>query len=138
MSEIKQQLEFMKAFDMVSPSVPTLDTTVMALWASLIEEELDEMIEAMSEFQEEPNDIENQANLTAEICDVLYVVMGFGHSLGLPIAAMFSEIHAANMRKVRADGTVIRNDSGKVMKPTGWFPADKVGVLITQKHLTLW
>ena len=138
MSEIKQQLEFMKAFDMTAPVLPNHDAMAVGLWATLMEEEFEEMIDAALEFKEEPNDIEKQANLTAEICDVLYVVMGFGHSQGLPIEAMFKEIHAANMRKVRADGTVIRNESGKVLKPTGWFPADKVGVLITQKQLALW
>ena len=66
--------------------------------------------------------------MTHELADVQYVTSGTAVELGLPIAAAFSEVHAANMRKVGPDGkAVMRN--GKVCKPEGWVPADVAKVL---------
>lgn len=129
MTQAAKQKEFMRTFDMVAPNFPTLDVPAGILWSRLIDEEFAEMIEAWQEFLDDPNAENAQANLTAELADVVYVVMGFAHSQGLPLAEMFDEIHAANMRKVQSDGTVIRNEHGKVLKPVGWYPADKVGVI---------
>lgn len=129
MSQIQKQKEFMHHFDMVSPSVPTLDPAAGILWARLIDEEFSEMTDAWQNFLDNPEHEENQAELTAELVDVLYTVMGFAHSQGLPLAEMFNEVHAANIRKLQPDGTVLRNAHGKVLKPEGWTPADKVGVI---------
>lgn len=63
-----------------------------------------------------------------ELADTQYVTSGTAVELGLPLTAAFSEVHAANMRKVGPDGkAVMRN--GKVCKPEGWQPADVAKVL---------
>lgn len=129
MSQIQKQKDFMGVFDMESPSKPTLDEGAAIFWSRLIDEEFAEMIEAWSSFLENPLHEENQANLTAEVVDVLYVIMGFAHSQGLPIKEMFDEVHNANMRKMQPDGSILRNEFGKVLKPVNWYPANKVAVI---------
>lgn len=128
MTQISKQQDFMKAFGMNFPPLPTIDLPSAILWAKLIDEEFAEFNEAWGNYLEDPEE-NSCADLTAEIADVLYVMMGFAHSQGLPLEAMFSEIHAANMRKVMLDGTVLRNEFGKVLKPHDWYPANKVGVI---------
>lgn len=66
--------------------------------------------------------------MTHELADVQYVTSGTAVELGLPLAAAFSEVHAANMRKVGPDGRVVMVN-GKVCKPEGWVPADVAKVL---------
>ena len=119
----------MELFDMEAPSKPTLNAHAAVFWSRLIDEEFKEMIEAFNAFGDNPLHVENQANLTAEVVDVLYVIMGFAHSQGLPIKEMFDEVHNANMRKMQPDGSILRNEFGKVLKPVNWYPANKVAVI---------
>lgn len=129
MSQIQKQKEFMQVFGMESPSKPLMNESAALFWARLMDEEFKEMTEAFEEFGDNPLNEEAQANLTAEVVDVLYVVMGFAHSQGLPIEAMFNEVHNANMRKMQPDGSILRNEFGKVLKPVNWYPANKVAVI---------
>jgi predicted HAD superfamily Cof-like phosphohydrolase len=66
--------------------------------------------------------------LAAEGVDVLNVLCGLLLSQGLPPQAMFDAIHAANLAKC-AGGQVLRRADGKILKPAGWQPADKLGVI---------
>lgn len=129
MSQIQKQKDFMEVFDMEAPSKPTLNESAAIFWARLMSEEIEEMQVAFNAFVDNPLHEENQANLTAEVVDVLYVIMGLAHSQGLPIKEMFDEIHNANMRKMQPDGSILRNEYGKVLKPVNWYPANKVAVV---------
>jgi predicted HAD superfamily Cof-like phosphohydrolase len=138
MSEIAQQRIFMKTFGLPAPKLPTYDGDQATLWLNLMVEEINELQEAWLDFADNPESNAAQAELTAEIIDVLYVVMGFGHSQGLPLGLMFQEIHDANMRKRSEDGSIKRNAAGKVLKPEGWHPADKRGVISLAESLAKW
>jgi predicted HAD superfamily Cof-like phosphohydrolase len=46
----------------------------------------------------------------------------------MPLEAMTEAIHQANLRK-QIDGKVVRRADGKILKPEGWQPADKLGVI---------
>lgn len=116
-----------------SPEVLSLDDVV--LWARLIEEEKQElMLEIAALINCDKDDInkyyEVLANLTAEAADLIYVVCGLSNALGLPLINMFNEIHTANMRKVGDDGKVTKDPYGKVLKPKGWRPANKLRVIL--------
>lgn len=134
MSQFLKQKHFMHTFGMPVPQAPALDIPSAVLWSRLINEEFAEFDEAFDNFGEDPDSDELAAELTAEIADVIYVLAGFAHSQGLPLEEMYNAIHAANMRKVTDTGHVIRNEAGKVMKPEGWYPADKVGVIRRAKE----
>lgn len=42
----------------------------------------------------------------------------------LPFEAGWAEVHGSNMAKLQPDGTVLRREDGKVIKPDGWLPPD--------------
>lgn len=128
MSPFGKQQHFMEVFNLKKSVTPQFDAMMALLWSKLMMEEMTEFEEAFDQFADNPKDEVAIANVTAEIADVVYVLMGFAHSQGLPLEQMFNAIHDANMRK-SVNGQVIRNEFGKVLKPAGWTPADKVAVI---------
>lgn len=67
------------------------------------------------------------------IIDSIYVLVGMGLELGLPLQALWEEVQRSNISKavLQPDGTfkVMRRADGKVLKPAGWTPPDIEGVL---------
>jgi len=128
-----QRRAFMHAFDMPLPDAPAFRPEQLAMWQTMLAEEWQEFAEALADYQsvaEQPpaEQLRRRAELTAEGVDVLNVLVGLLLSQGLPVEAMFDAIHAANLRK-QVDGRVVRRADGKILKPDGWQPADKDGVI---------
>ena len=90
------------------------DPTTLDLRLSLIEEEVDELKEAIADF-----DIVEVADA---LTDILYVVYGAGHAFGIDLDACFAEVHRSNMSKLDANGKVLRREDGKVMKSDLYTP----------------
>lgn len=67
------------------------------------------------------------------IVDSIYVLIGLGHELGLPLVALWEEVQRSNMAKavLQPDGSyrVARRADGKILKPEGWTPPDIASVL---------
>lgn len=72
-------------------------------------------------------------SMAQELADVQYVTSGAAITFGLPMGAVFNEVHEANMRKVGPDGKVVRRPDGKVIKPEGWTGPDVAAVLAGTK-----
>ncbi|MDC1059949.1 nucleoside triphosphate pyrophosphohydrolase family protein [Alphaproteobacteria bacterium] len=92
------------------------DDTVVQLRVDLIEEELNELKEAIKN-----NDIVEVADA---LTDILYVTYGAGHSFGVNLDKCFDEVQRSNMSKLGEDGNPIYNDSGKVMKGPNYSAPD--------------
>ncbi len=125
--------DFMQRFDMAAPASPNYQPQALAMWQTMLQEEWQEFQTALANYQAMPHaDITTQQQLQAELAaegvDVLNVLCGLLLSQGLPLQAMFDAIHAANLAKC-VDGQVLRRADGKILKPAGWQPADKVGVI---------
>ncbi|POZ61564.1 nucleoside triphosphate pyrophosphohydrolase family protein [Chromobacterium alticapitis] len=125
--------DFMRRFDIPSPSRPEFQPEQLAMWQTMLDEELAELRQALADYRELPaqspeQQLQSRAELTAEAVDVLNVVCGLLLSQGLPLETMCETIHEANLRKC-VDGKVVRRADGKVLKPEGWQPADKQGVI---------
>ncbi|WP_240802245.1 nucleoside triphosphate pyrophosphohydrolase family protein [Vogesella urethralis] len=125
--------DFMQRFDMAAPDAPSFQPQALAMWQTMLQEEWQEFQTALADYQAMPQadaatQQQLQAELTAEGVDVLNVLCGLLLSQGLPLQAMFDAIHAANLAKC-VDGQVLRRADGKILKPAGWQPADKVGVI---------
>lgn len=101
----------------------------------LIEEEEQEVQEALDYLDRtdqgltSSNNEEAMAEVAAELADLLYVVYGTAEELGIPLDRVFQEVHRANMAKVWDDGTIHRNDYGKVIKPPNHKKPDVASVL---------
>lgn len=125
--------EFMQRFDIAIPAQPCCEPDTLAMWETMLEEELLEFREALHAFKNMPSDQPDErhrrmAELTAEGVDVLNVLTGLLLSQGMPVEAMAEEIHAANLRKC-VNGQIVRRADGKVLKPEGWQPANKQRII---------
>ena len=122
--EQRMVTEFHRAFDVViglSPSLP--DEATCALRVNLMQEEFDELREALAQ-----RDIEAVAK---ELADLLYVVYGTAVSCGIDMASVFREVHRSNMSKVGGH----KRADGKWIKPPDYSPARLQPILAAQAML---
>ncbi len=118
----KMVREFHKQFDIhvaESPSVP--DPKTMALRERLIQEEFDELKEAMK-----AGDL---PAIAKELADLLYVVYGTAVSYGIDMAPVFREVQRSNMSKVGG----YKREDGKWVKPPTYSPARIEPILEAQQ-----
>ncbi len=125
--------DFMQRFDMNLPAQPQYHAEALSMWQTMLQEEWQEFMTALQDYRQLPQaDAAGQTRLRAELAaegvDVLNVLIGLLLSQGLPLEKMFDAIHAANLAKC-VDGKVVRREDGKILKPEGWQPADKEGVI---------
>lgn len=94
-----------------APAFPKSDSIL--LHEALIAEEVREFRDANRAF-----DLEGAADA---LVDILYVTVGAMLDYGVPFDRVWSEVQAANLRKVSPEtGKVLKNEAGKVTKPVGW------------------
>jgi predicted HAD superfamily Cof-like phosphohydrolase len=82
------------------------------------------MLEELNEFIRACYDQDLPKALDA-LVDLTYVTLGTAHYFNAPFAAAWDEVHAANMRKVRAvlgDTDHKRGSLEPMRKPPGWMP----------------
>tara|TARA_B100000424_G_scaffold159357_1_gene121954 strand:- start:1974 stop:2348 length:375 start_codon:yes stop_codon:yes gene_type:complete len=108
---------FMKTFGQeVKTTSGLANNKINRLRVSLIEEELDELKEAIKQ-----NDVKEVADA---LTDILYVTYGAGHAFGINLDKCFEEVQNSNMSKLGSDGKPIYNESGKVMKGPNYYEPD--------------
>lgn len=71
----------------------------------------------------------DQVETADGIVDLIYVAISAALEMGVPLQAVWDEIHSSNMRKAGPDGKCKMRADGKVLKPDGWVPPDVAGVL---------
>lgn len=99
---------FMTACEQVSSPENT------ALYWKLVQEEFDELTEAM-----------NKADATEVLdacADLIWVIIGMTIAAKLPITVAWYEVTKSNHAKIGSDGFVQRREDGKIQKPQGWQP----------------
>ena len=114
--------DFMEAMDQEVLAYPVFpEEHIQKLRLDLIEEELDELHLGV--------DNQDIVEVADALTDLLYVVYGAGHALGIDLDECFQEVHQSNMSKLGQDGRVIKREDGKVLKPDTYFPPDLKSVL---------
>ena len=114
MSNFNKVKTFMNTYGQEVKNTPEFpDTKIVQLRIDLIQEELNELKEAINN-----NDIIEVADA---LTDILYVTYGAGHSFGVDLDSCFNEVQNSNMSKLGDDGKPIYNESGKVMKGPNYF-----------------
>ena len=86
---------------------------INSLRVSLIEEELEELKQAINE--------KNLLEVADALTDLLYVTYGAGHAFGINLDKCFNEVQKSNMSKLGLDGKPIYSDKGKVLKGPKYF-----------------
>lgn len=131
---------FMDAFEQPVRTIPTDDISEAEaeLRVRLVVEEAIEFAEAMGftvtttdghpvgkkSFEAVPTgagvDLVEAADA---LTDLIVVVKGSGHSLGVDLDSTFIAVHETNMAKMDpVTGKPVRDARGKVTKPAGWVP----------------
>lgn len=113
--------DFMKCGDQQVKTQPEFPCdTVRSLRIKLIVEELNELYDA--------DEINDMIGIADSLTDLLYVIYGMGHAFGIDLDKCFEEVHQSNMTKV-VDGKLIKNEHGKVLKPSTYKKPDLAKVL---------
>ena len=109
MSNFEDVRKFMNTYGQEVKSKPSFpDKKILKLRCDLIEEELDELKNAIKD-----NDIVEVADA---LTDILVVTYGAGAAFGINLDKCFEEVHRSNMSKLSEEGKPIYNEFGKVMK----------------------
>ena len=117
MSNFNKVKAFMNTYGQdVNEKASFHEDTIVQLRVDLIEEELNELKEAIKN-----NDLVEVADA---LTDILYVTYGAGHSFGVDLDKCFDEVQRSNMSKLGEDGNPIYNESGKVMKGPNYSAPD--------------
>ncbi|WP_424766261.1 hypothetical protein [Paenibacillus sp. sgz302251] len=74
------------------------------------------MVEEMGEFLTAET-IEDQ---TDALIDLIYFAIGTFTLMGVNPEPLFNIVARANLGKIMPDGTVLRDEQGKIQKPDGW------------------
>ena len=109
--------EFMRAFGQHVSKEPGLKYRPTELRIALIEEELDELKDAIYKY--EVGDLSERdaiIEVADALTDILYVTLGAGHAFGIDLEACFDEVQRSNMSKLGPDGKPMHRADGKVMK----------------------
>jgi predicted HAD superfamily Cof-like phosphohydrolase len=117
--KVKQFMEVMGQEVKTEPQFPS--KAISDLRIELIDEEFKELKEGFK------ND--DLVEIADALTDILYVVYGAGHALGIPLDNCMEEVHNSNMSKLGADGKPIYREDGKVMKGPNYFKPDLIKVL---------
>lgn len=116
--------DFMEAFGQKVETQPTWpDFNTRELRVDLIQEEVDELVEAIAQ--------KDMVEIADALTDILYVVYGAGHTFGIDLDECFAEVHMSNMSKLGDDGKPIKNEAGKVMKGPGFFAPDLESIILS-------
>jgi NTP pyrophosphatase (non-canonical NTP hydrolase) len=91
-----------------------------ALYFELVKEEFYELASAVKNF-----DIVETADACA---DLIWVVEGLCHSLGIPLQKVWDEVNRSNKSKM-IDGNLLKREDGKVLKPNTYSPPDIKSIL---------
>lgn len=107
--------EFHKAYGLPvrrDPSVP--EKNEIQLRRDLLSEEYWEYDDAASK-----NDLVEIADALA---DMIYIIHGTALVYGIPLDAVFDEVHRSNMSKLDEEGKPLYREDGKVLKGTLYSP----------------
>jgi predicted HAD superfamily Cof-like phosphohydrolase len=113
----KDSAIFMEAVGQIVSRTPafTEENEAQAfLMKELIKEEFEELETAYAE---------RDVVAVADACgDMVVCIMNLCNTLGINFPAVYHEIVRSNMTKIPDDGTVLRREDGKVMKPSTYVP----------------
>ena len=98
----------------VQQNISPFDQQAM-LYFDLVKEEFYELSIAVKKF-----DVVETADACA---DLIWVIEGLCHSLGIPLQQVWDEVARSNYSKTVA-GKLIKREDGKVLKPDTYSPPD--------------
>ena len=112
MNPFRDQSTFMQA---CGQSVGKFNTDQFNLYVGLIEEEANELTEAINAH--------DKVETLDALIDILVVTIGAIHSMGADAEGAWDEVVRSNMTKIdKETGKVRKREDGKILKPVFWQP----------------
>ncbi len=107
----------------------TEDGRTRDLRLDLLLEELQEVVHAAGFRHDDERGLVrkyklNKANLLKELCDLVYVTVGWAVTHGWDFDEAFRRVHASNMTKVSPEGQIKKRSDGKVLKGDHYIAPD--------------
>lgn len=93
----------------------------------LIEEEYEEVMDAIDNKKPE--------EVLKELCDLVYVCVGFATTYGWSFDTAFNRVHKSNMSKLDRDGNPVYRSDGKVLKSDRYSPPSLQGMTHDVPHM---
>lgn len=122
---LEKVAEFQKATDQPVADSPSVgDDKNNMLRYQLMNEENREYLTASLQY--------DKVEILDAVVDMLYILAGTINQHGMQgvIEEAFNRVHANNITKVGADGKVLRNPDGKILKPENFVPVDLSDLVI--------
>ena len=91
------------------------------LRTKLIEEEYEEVMTAIR--------LKSDEEILKELCDLVYVCVGFCTTYGWDFDVAFNRVHHSNMSKLDDEGKPIYRHDGKVLKSNNYKPPTMKGLV---------
>lgn len=111
----------------------TPDPKRVSLYLDLVREEIGELEEAMAAYHSAESKQDEQiakADALDAICDSVWVLVGLGKVMDLPVERGWDEVAITNLKKIDPQlETVIQDENGKIQKPFGWRPPDMLKII---------
>lgn len=124
-NQLKSVETFMTTFGQeVKTNIEFPSQKIMDLRVSLIQEELNELQEAI--------DQRDMVAIADALTDIQYVLSGAYLAFGLQNIAdeLFNEVQRSNMSKLTKEGTVLYNEAGKVQKSDQYSKPDLRSIVL--------
>ena len=114
-------MAFKHPLDEEYPEVGHTIDMIKELRHKLINEEYKELIDAIENKEAE--------EVLKELCDLVYVCVGFAVSYGWNFDVAFNRVHHSNMSKLDSNGKPVYREDGKVAKSEGYQPPSLRGLV---------
>lgn len=99
------------------------------LYQRLVVEENAEVTQAFIVGHDRENELK-------EICDLIWVLIGYTYLQGYDLSGAFNEVYRSNMSKIDPNtGVVIKNNQGKVIKPPTYSPANMSDFIVITENV---
>jgi predicted HAD superfamily Cof-like phosphohydrolase len=120
---LNEMLETVAEFQVATDQSVNLEPTLLSIKESNLRYEL--MAEENKEYFAAVVQ-KDKIEIADALVDQMYVLLGTINSHGLQSVFLeaFSRVHENNMTKVGPDGKVLRDASGKILKPSGFKAVD--------------
>lgn len=137
--------EFHETYGQPLRTTPSLEVPELHMRMQLVAEEFMELVEAaygdkalkiLEPAWEEAIQADEGSRDIIEVVDALgdliYVIYGFAHTIGVDLNKILDEIQSSNMSKVGADGKPIYRADGKILKGPNFVEPDISKILKKQ------
>lgn len=108
---------------MAAAGQPEGDLETAKLYSEIITpEEYRERTDAWQLIKLEPTNVRHRIEHLDGIIDSIWCLIAEGLAMGYDVEGAFNEIARSNISKISSNGMIIKAPTGKVMKPSTYFP----------------